>query len=226
MARRGDSLGSRLPTNIDLRFACLAVSLSLSRSLLLSSPISSQGSQFSTIQMHHPTLCNRLFFRATHFSLFMHYHAPCFNWALLAIIRKQPKRFPSSRKSTDRCFWIIYIAFIHGFSYVLLCYYSATLIIFFALFSFIFHLLYSASRKIGRLLFNIVSGQTLTEIRREEKQRGVDHLAVRWKWQWSDDIYSTTSSYDFPVEPVRAHYTGIKECHFYQNLIKSHLFSL
>ena len=97
--------------------------------------------------------------------------------------------------------------------------------IFFALFSFLLHLLYSATRKIGRLLFNIVGGQTLTEIRQEEKQRGVDHLAVRWKWQWSDDIYSTTSSYDFPVEPVRAHYTGIKECQFCQNLIKSHLFS-
>jgi hypothetical protein len=72
-----------------------------------------------------------------------------------------------------------------------------------------FHLLYSARRKIGRLLFNIVSGQPLSE-RREGKQRGGDHLAVRWKWEWSDDVYSQTDSHDFPMEDVRTHYTGIK----------------
>ena len=72
---RGDSLGSRLPTNIDLRFACLA-DVSLSRSLLLSSPFSSQGSQFSTIQMHHPTLCNSFFF-SRNALLFSFYALPC-----------------------------------------------------------------------------------------------------------------------------------------------------
>jgi hypothetical protein len=82
----------------------------------------------------------------------------------------------------------------------------------YSLFVFVLYFFIFYGEKIGRLLFNVASGQEQEqppEIREPNKQRSGkgDHLAVRWKWQWGDDIYSTGAR-DFPMEALRTRYTG------------------
>jgi hypothetical protein len=105
----------------------------------------------------------------------------------------------------DRCtsyslFCLLFLLFFGGFISTFFLY---------SLFAYFF-IFYG--EKIGRLLFNVASGQEQEqppEIREPNKQRSGkgDHLAVRWKWQWGDDIYSTGAR-DFPMEALRTRYTG------------------